>query len=436
MIKISNSIDNQKYELNMDTITIYNCGPTVYNYVHIGNIRPLITFDVLYRYLLKINKKVLFYHNITDIDDKIIKAAQENNTTEMKISQKYTKAYLDLFSLLNIKKMQNPKVSDHIPDIIAYIEKLVEAGYAYVVGSDVYFDVKKIKNYGKISHQSIQHLIDGVRKENKDNKRYPLDFVLWKETNEGLNWESPWGQKGRPGWHTECCVMINKYLGEQITIHGGGVDLKFPHHENENAQNFALFKKDIAKYWMHIGHVNIQNQKMSKSLNNFILVKDIVNDKNANGMRWFFYKTRYQHPINFTNENLQQSINEIDKLTDALAIAKTILIGNQQFNDGLCQLDKEFVVAIEDDLNFPNVVTRLLKLQKELNGLIRQKQFAQSMQIYSNIVEGLEILGINLSKYKHNDYLELIKKWHQASLDKDYATIDKYREQLKQVKLL
>ncbi|MBQ6970611.1 class I tRNA ligase family protein [bacterium] len=186
-MKILNSVDNKKYELSEKTIAIYNCGPTVYNYVHIGNVRPLIIFDVLYRYLLKNNKKVAFYHNITDIDDKIINAAKQNNTTEQKISQKYTQAYLDLFSILNIKKMEMPKVSDHIQDIITYIQNLINAGFAYVVGNDVYFDVMKIPNYGKISHQNIKNLLNGVRKDNSENKRHPLDFVLWKATNEGLS---------------------------------------------------------------------------------------------------------------------------------------------------------------------------------------------------------------------------------------------------------
>ena len=434
-MKILNSVDNKKYELSGKTIAIYNCGPTVYNYVHIGNVRPLIIFDVLYRYLLKNNKKVAFYHNITDIDDKIINAAKQNNTTEQKISQKYTQAYLDLFSILNIKKMEMPKVSDHIQDIITYIQNLIDAGFAYVVGNDVYFDVMKIPNYGKISHQNIKNLLNGVRKDNNENKRHPLDFVLWKATNEGLSWNSPWGQKGRPGWHTECCVMINKYLGQQITIHGGGVDLKFPHHENENAQNYALFKKDIAKYWMHVGHVNINGEKMSKSLNNFILVKDIVNKDNANGLRWFFYKTKYQHPLNFTVNSLNEAISEVNRLTDALAAAKTILLANKKFKNIQVPFDPEFIKAIEDDLNLPNALAQLSSMQKQLNILIRQMNFEDSLKVYMKLVQCLDVLGISLAKYEHDKHIDLINQWHKATLAKDYNAVDKYREQLKKVNL-
>lgn len=434
-MKILNSVDNKKYELKDKTITIYNCGPTVYNYVHIGNIRPLIIFDVLYRYLLKNNKNVAFYHNITDIDDKIINAAKQNNTTEQNISQKYTQAYLDLFKILNIKKMEMPKVSDHIQDIITYIQKLIDAGYAYIVSNDVYFDVKKNAGYGKISHQNIKNLLNGVRKDNNENKRFPLDFVLWKATKEGLNWNNPWGQKGRPGWHTECCVMINKYLGQQITIHGGGVDLKFPHHENENAQNYALFKKNIAKYWMHVGHVNINGQKMSKSLNNFILVKDIVTKDNANGLRWFFYKTKYQHPINFTNESLNEAIAEVNRLTDSMAVAKTILLANKKFKNVKTQLDPEFAKAVADDLNLPNALAQLSILQKQLNTLIRQRNFDDSLKVYMTLVSCLDILGISLTKYKHNEHIELINQWYKATLKKDYNAVDKYRGQLKKVNL-
>ena len=433
MIKIYNPITNSKVELKQQKISIYNCGPTVYNYVHIGNIRPLITFDVLYRYLLSIGKDVTYIHNITDIDDKIINRAIEENSTEKEISEKYTKAYFDLFDTLNIKRMQTPKVSDHIQDIIEYIKQLVASGSAYVKEGDVYFDIRSIKDYGVVSNRKIDELLDGVRKENLENKNYPLDFALWKQTNKGLNWSSPWSN-GRPGWHTECSVLINKYIGDSVTIHGGGIDLKFPHHENENAQNIALKKRSIADIWMHVGHLNINNEKMAKSLKNFILVKDILTKQNANGLRWFFYKTKYENPINFTDELLNETNYEIQKIVLNMSQAQTWILANNIKNHKKTT-SINFDLAMQDDLNFPNAITSIIEQTKNLNLLIRQKDFINANEVISNLYAEFDILGLRYETC-HNDNIDLIQKWYKVMNDKDYIEADRYRNQLVQKGLL
>ena len=263
-MKIYDSLSNKNIEVT-EPITMYCCGPTVYNDVHVGNIRPIITFDVLNRYFLFFKKQVKFVHNITDIDDKIIKTAKQNNENELELSNRYYLRYVNILKLLNIDtNMIMPKVSENLNGLISYIQELINSKHAYVSNGDVYFDVKSIDNYGCVSHQKIDELISGVRIENSSNKKSNLDFALWKKTTEGINWDSPWS-KGRPGWHSECSYFINKYFGKQVEIHGGGVDLKFPHHENENAQNLAISHLNIAKIWMHVGHININNKKMAKS---------------------------------------------------------------------------------------------------------------------------------------------------------------------------
>ena len=413
MFAITNSTNKKKIKLNFKKITIYNCGPTVYNHIHIGNLRPLVIFDVLYRYLLYQNKHVRYVHNLTDIDDKIVNVAQQKKTTEKKITQKYIRAYLKIFKDLNIKKMITPKVSDYINEIIKYIQKLISAKVAYNIKGNVYFAIKKIKNYGTISHKNIKQLLNGVRIKNKLEKKFPLDFTLWKKTNIGLNWKNPFSlEKGRPGWHTECCVLINKLIGQQVTIHGGGIDLKFPHHENENAQNQGLFKKNLAKIWMHIGHVNVDGKKMAKSSNNYVLVKDIVTKQNTNGIRWFFYKTKYENPINYSKNNLIDAINEIDKITKNLAMIKTILIANNKFKEiNQNKLTKVFCQTLDDDLNLPNAIMIISDNLKEINISFRQKNYQKTLKFYWEIINELNVLGITMKNYDHNKNLHLIQQW-------------------------
>lgn len=438
MLVITNSINKKKIKLNQKKITIYNCGPTVYNHIHIGNLRPLITFDILYRYLLKQNKQVLYVHNLTDIDDKIIDVAKKNKTTEKKITKKYIHAYLKIFKDLNIKKMLTPKVSDYINDIIKYIQKLITIGIAYNVNGNIYFSIKKIKNYGTISHKNIKQLLDGVRITNKSEKKFPLDFTLWKKTNVGLNWKNPFScKRGRPGWHSECCVLINKLIGQQTTIHGGGVDLKFPHHENENAQNQGLFKKDLAQIWMHVGHVNVDGKKMAKSLNNYVLVKDILTKQNANGIRWFFYKTKYENPINYSKNNLINAINEINKITKNLSMVKTILLAHNKFkNLKQKNLSHVFCQALDDDLNLPNAIMVIFDDFKKINIFLRQKKYLETLKIYWKIINELDILGITMKNYDHVNNLDLIHQWKKMSSLKNFSQADLLRKKLIKKNLL
>lgn len=427
-MRIYNSATQSLVELPEGKVTIYNCGPTVYNYVHIGNVRPLVIFDVLSRFLLRCGKDVYSIQNITDVDDKIIKAAAQAKVSEMELAGKYTNAYHDLFVLLNIKPMFMPRVSNHIGDIQQYIQKLINKGAAYVVDGDVYFDISKAKDYGHVSHQNINALLDGVRKENKGNKKNPLDFVLWKKTNVGIKWDSPWSQ-GRPGWHTECCVLINKYAGDHVTIHGGGVDLKFPHHENENAQNVAMTGRDIADIWMHVGHINVNGAKMSKSLNNFILVKDIINSSNAMGLRWFFYKAKYQQPVNFTKELLEQANQEVNNLIKNLNVTKTYLIANDSFEwIANANISRDFERELGEDLNIPNAITVIMNQLSQLNVLLRSSQFSEANLLYCVIAKELIVLGFpetygNL----HAEYISTIKAWKKAVINKDYAKADELR---------
>lgn len=434
-MKLLNSSTNQLVEVTDSRVTIYNCGPTVYNYVHVGNVRPLIIFDVLYRFLLNQGKEILYIQNITDVDDKIIKAAAAEGISEKDLTSRYTQAYLDIFEILNIKQLLMPNVSDHIEDIMYYIQALIEGGAAYVVDGDVYFDVSKAVNYGHISHQNIDKLLQGVRKENMANKRNPLDFVLWKKTTEGINWESPWS-KGRPGWHTECCVLINRYAGDHVTIHGGGIDLKFPHHENENAQNTAIYGRDIADIWVHVGHVNVGGAKMSKSLNNFVLVKDLLSPENANGFRWFFYKSKYQQPINFSKELLDESVKEVNALIHSLAVARTYIIANDMFFKESAPLDPNFTSDLSDDLNIPNAITTLQSQISQLNVLVREKNYYEANKLFNVISKELDILGIRYEIKDHVSSIDLIKKWKQAVDNKNFTEADSLRKTLVEKGLL
>ena len=416
-----------------EVISIYYCGPTVYNDVHIGNIRPAITFDVLHRFLLQQEKKVIVLSNITDIDDKIIKVAQETNKTEPEISEHYFKNYVDVLRSLNILEIPFEKVSTNIENIISIIQKLIDAGYAYVKNGDVYFSVKKYKDYGCISKQNIDSLIKNVRIDNSIHKKSPLDFVLWKKTNVGLNWESPWS-KGRPGWHTECVSIINKHLTEQITIHGGGIDLKFPHHENENAQNVALTNKNLAKNWVYVGHVTMNNEKMSKSLNNFVLVKNLLNAYSYEVIRWFFYQTKYENPINFSYELLEQIKKDFIKIKKNINLGIiNLFLSSHQVDNSTTQydnaLDEKFSFHLNNDLDFPNAIKEFIEQNKSISSLIKQKNYVDLSKIIVYQVNELQILGI---EYKNPLELEheLISKWKDALEQKNYPESDRIRNEL------
>ncbi len=434
MLKIKDSSTNEYINIDQDKISIYNCGPTVYNDVHIGNVRPLVTFDVLYRYLKHINQNVFYVHNITDIDDKIINRSIELNQPEDEISKHYYQEYLKIIDQLNVSHIDLlPKVSENVEGIIDFIKQLINKKHAYVVDGDVYFDIKSINGYGSISHQKIDMLLEGVRKENDNKKKYPLDFALWKQTDVGLGWKSPWNKHGRPGWHTECVYLINKYIGKQTVIHGGGVDLKFPHHENENAQNIALNNIGLAKCWMHIGHINVDNKKMSKSLNNFVLAKDILAKYDTNTIRWFFFQTQYTSPLNFSFENLEISKNEILKIFKSINNALINLYANKNNfkHNNKSKLPELFVNAIENDLDFPNMITTIWSYTKNLSNLIKTKKYDEINENINSLINMFSILGI-----KHKNPLEsidskkIVDNWIEALNNKNYELADTLRSEL------
>lgn len=440
MLKIKDSSSEKYIEMNDEKISIYNCGPTVYNDVHIGNVRPLITFDVLYRYLKKQNKPVIYVHNITDVDDKIINRSIELHKPELELADHYFKEYLKIIDNLNALRMDHlPKVSDNIEGIIDFVKKLTKTKHAYVVDGDVYFDIKSVDNYGSVSHQKIDMLLEGVRKDVDEKKKFALDFALWKKTDKGISWVSPWNDHGRPGWHTECVYLINKYIGKQTVIHGGGVDLKFPHHENENAQNMALNNIGLSKCWMHVGHVNIDGKKMSKSLNNFILAKDMLEKYDANAIRWFFFQTQYASPLNFSYENLEKSKNEIIKVFKAINNALISLFSNKiEFKyDANAKLPELFIAAADNDLDLPNMITVIWEYVKNLPNLIRNKKFDELSDSINEIRNMLEVLGIKyLDPLKDSEIRNLIYQWVKAMENKDYKVADAIRKQLNEKNIL
>lgn len=431
MIKLYDSRTKKLVPIEENEISIYNCGPTVYNHIHIGNARPLVTFDVLYRLFLHLDKKVKYVLNITDIDDKIINAASQENISELELSNYYAEQYFTIKKRLNTLSMINPKVSDNIDGIISYIEKLVDqkSGYFNEDG-DVYFDVSQIKDYGCVSNQNPEDLISGSRIETDQNKKSPHDFVLWKKTNEGIKWDTKWF-KGRPGWHTECAYLINHLIGKQATIHGGGMDLKFPHHENENAQNEALYGCSLAKVWMHIGMINIDNEKMSKSLNNFILVKDILEKYSYQALRWFFYQSGFANPLNYSDQIMNQMEDEINKFRIAINTAKNLLVlNNESLSLQENVVNEQVINHLSDNLNLINAVTVLYDVNKKLNVAVRQKDIQTTKLLLSELINTLNIMGIEFEDLHNDEVINSLKQWNNEHQNKNYSKADELRQEL------
>ncbi|WP_027123786.1 cysteine--tRNA ligase [Mycoplasmoides pirum] len=435
-MKIFDTYSQEYQEIKNKIINIYVCGPTVYNHVHLGNIRPLITFDVLNRYFQFQKIKVNYVHNITDIDDKIIKQAAFENVPELVLSVNYANAYLEIMNKLNVIPMKNPKVSENIEGIISYIEKLIQNQSAYVVDGNVYFDISLIPNYGSLSKMKTEDLLSGERVEVNEDKKNPLDFVLWKKTTEGIVWDSPWG-KGRPGWHTECAFLINsEFNSESINIHGGGIDLRFPHHENENAQHYALFHKNITDNWMHVGHLNIDNQKMSKSTNNFIYVKQLLETYNYATIRWIFYQTHYRSPLNFNNQVLQVAVKDIERIFLTLNKSKTLLIlANKPLPTNLTT-NTNFLAAIEDDLNFANATKAIWSLISNINTSQNNKDYDKLITLCEELMWCLWMYGIEPQNIHNKSNIDLIKQWNNKLKNKEYDKADELRTKLMNKKLL
>ncbi len=428
-IKLFDDASNTYQILDKQSISIYNCGPTVYNHIHLGNARPIIVFDVLYRYLKYLGKDVNYIVNITDIDDKIIDAAIKENKAELELSDYYTQQYLDIKKALHTLPMNNPKVTDVIYEMIDFIDAIIQSGYGYV-GSDgdVYFNTTKLDSYGSVSHKKLDELKAGARIATSEGKLNPTDFVLWKKTDKGIQWESPWGL-GRPGWHTECVYLINKFANHHVDIHGGGNDLKFPHHENENAQNMALFNQPLADIWMHIGMINIDGQKMSKSLNNFILVKDLLDKYPYQALRWFMYSGHYASPINFSEAIIQENIEAINKIELAINQAKTHLYMHHVELNQVHQshLPTSVMDHLDNNLSLPNVVSDVYELVKQINISLRNKDDVSLLARVNELLATLDVLGIEFDNKHTETNLKLIDEWQAAVQAKDFQVADQKR---------
>lgn len=443
-MKIYNSMTNKKEEfipLKEGEVTIYICGPTVYNYIHIGNARPMVVFDTLRRLFEYLGYKVKFISNYTDVDDKIINAAKELGKTESEIASKFIEAYEnDRKSLNTIMPEYRPRVTEYMDEIIDFIDKLIEKGYAYEVNGDVYFRIDKLDDYGKLSNFDKDNLQVGARIEENKDKENPLDFTLWKKTDEGINWKTKWST-GRPGWHTECVVMISTINdGEMIDIHGGGMDLKFPHHENEIAQANGCFHHNIARYWMHNGFINVDDEKMSKSLGNVKWTKDVVVKIGSNVFRLAMMSTHYRAPLNFSEELIDSTRKELEKIEAALKQANLkISLADNQTADLDKELMNEYTEYMEDDLNTPNALKVVFEAVKKINQEGRKKDadIDELARLKNSLEKMLEILGvfIDLHKITSKD-IELYQKWQKAKDEKDFDNADAYRSKLIELDIL
>lgn len=430
-MRIYNSLTDKLEEfkpIREGKVSMYVCGPTVYNYVHIGNMRPAITFDMVRNYLEYLGYEVTYASNFTDINPKIIKAAEELGITEREVANKFIAAYLKDLEDYQCGKIDiHPTVLENLDNIYTFIQKLIEKGYAYEVDGDVYFRVNKIKDYGCLSNNTLDELESGARLEIDEKKEDPLDFALWRKSIEGEHFTSPWGE-GIPGWHTECVVMINSIFGEKIDIHGGGVDLKFPHHENEIAQSMALNNNHLANYWMHNGHINVEGVKMSKSLGNFILAKDFIKNSKANIVKLAMFKTHYRLPFNIKEELFKECGLLDDKIYNTLKQANLqIQVSNITINQ--VKQDENINKIMDEDFNTPNLITYLLELIKELNTAIRSK--GEISLLYDKINLIINILGLHydLKKLSEDDK-KTYQEWLKAKENKDYTKADELRKTL------
>ena len=413
-------------------VKMYVCGPTVYNYAHIGNARPMIVFDVLKRLFEAEGYKVLYVSNFTDVDDKIINKALEEGVSETEIANRYIEAYQAVRTQLNTELPDiTPRVTETMDAIISFIDTLVKKGNAYVVDGDVYFSVDSVPTYGEISHNKLEDLEAGARIEENTDKKNPYDFALWKKTDVGIKWDSPWGE-GRPGWHTECVVMINDNMGPLIDIHGGGMDLRFPHHENEAAQQEAMNGNALANYWVHNAMVNINGDKMSKSLGNVLWAKDVVEKLGTNLTRWLVSSVHYRKELNFSDETIDTARKELDRVLSPMKQADIkAALANYTFDENYEESDyRNFLDQLDDDMNTPNAYAVIFETVKKLNQALRQKDIQfEEVGKYRNAVEKmLKVLGIEVEKLKMSEEdKDIFNKWNEAKAQKDFEKADEYR---------
>lgn len=446
-MKIFNTMTRRKEEfvpLDKNEVKIYACGPTVYNYIHIGNARPLCVFDVLRRYLEYRGYNVRFVQNFTDVDDKIIKRANEEGISFEEVSKKYIKEFWTDAHGLNFKDATvHPKATENIDEIIDIIKMLEEKGYAYAVDGDVYYRTLKFKDYGKLSHQPIEDLQSGARIAIGEKKENPLDFALWKAAKEGEPyWDSPWG-KGRPGWHIECSAMNKRYLGDSIDIHCGGKDLVFPHHENEIAQSEAANDAPFAKYWMHNGYINVDNVKMSKSLGNFKTVREIANVYGYEVIRYFLISSHYRSPINYSIDIIEQCQSALDRLYTcresldfAIKNAKSDIPDDEKILNLIASAKAEFIKAMDDDLNTADGIAAVFDLVSTINTEIINKEVSlnvckKAAEMFDELTGVLGLVYNRKSNEIDDDIEKLIEQRQTARANKDWATADKIRDELK-----
>ncbi len=446
-MKIYNTLNRQKEEfipIEEGKVKMYVCGPTVYNYIHIGNARPFIMFETLRRYLEYKGYEVTFVQNFTDVDDKIIKRGHEENMTPEEVANKYIEEYFIDADNLGIKRANiHPKVTDNIEEIIEFVKELESKGYAYESEGDVYFNTKAFDGYGKLSKQNQEDLEAGARIEVNSKKKNPMDFVLWKSKKEGEpGWNSPWGE-GRPGWHIECSVMSNRYLGETIDIHAGGQDLTFPHHENEVAQSEARSGKPFSNYWMHNGYININNEKMSKSKGNFFTVRDISKKYDLEIVRFFMLSSHYRNPVNFSDELLMQSKAGLERLYNAkekleFVISNltdsNLLTEEESLINELNVFKEKFINAMDDDLNTADAISIIFELSRFMNTNVNEnssKEFAtKCLALFVELSGVLNIVSKKEENIVDEEIENLINKRVDAKKNKDFALADQIRNEL------
>ncbi|WAW14872.1 cysteine--tRNA ligase [Peptostreptococcus equinus] len=448
-MKIYNTMTRRKEEFvptEPGKVKMYVCGPTVYNFIHLGNARPFTVFDSLRRYFEYRGYDVTYVQNFTDVDDKIIKRSHEEGISPEEVAEKYIKEYFIDCDGLGIKRADvHPQVTDNIKQIIEFVQDLINKGYAYETNGDVLFRTRKFEEYGKLSHQNIEELELGARIDVDDKKEDPLDFVLWKAKKEGEpGWKSPWGE-GRPGWHIECSVMSNRYLGDTLDIHAGGQDLQFPHHENEIAQSECRNGHQYVKYWMHNGYINVDGEKMSKSLGNFFTVRDISKKYDLGLVRFFLLSTHYRNPVNFSDTVLEQSKAGLERLTNSRDNVEFILSKleestiKEEEKDLIKALESyrdKFIESMDDDLNTADAISVIFELAKFMNTNVNQnssKEFAQkNLDMFNELTGVLNIAG----KSEDNDeelktkVEELIEERTQAKKNKDFELADQIRDKL------
>ncbi len=445
MIKFYNTLTNKIEEfkpIKEKNVSMYVCGVTPYDVCHLGHARAYVTFDVIKRHFIRSGYTVKHVQNFTDVDDKIINRSLERNIPPAEIAQTYINDYFVQMEKLNVIKADvYPQVTKMIPQIVEFIKKLEEKGFAYNVDGDVYFSVEKFEQYGKLSKRKFEEMIAGARVEKDSKKKNPYDFILWKKTKENepeeVSWDSPWG-KGRPGWHIECSVMATSFLGSTIDIHGGGQDLIFPHHENEIAQSEACTGKHFADYWLHNGFVTVNKEKMSKSLGNFFTLKDIFKQYNPRVVRYYLLTQHYRTPLDFSNENLNAAKAALQGLDEAYARLTDIVKENDENlkDENLIKIQKQFVSSLDDDFNFERALSHLHELKNiilnnlsvEKNGFLKQAKW-----LFEDILNGA--LGIKIAEQEKAgiELQEFLNKRNEARKNKDWKKADAYRDKLSEL---